>query len=136
MLDGKGNDRGGAMLATRSAEAVEDVRQLPPLPGTRDELLAEARALGADSDRHLFMRNRATRATVMNLNRDRLANARVVSFATHALTGGELKTYVEPALVLTPPREPTPDDNGLLVLADIMRLSTAALSTAARVSTG
>jgi CHAT domain-containing protein len=54
--------------------------------------------------------------------RDRLANARVVSFATHALTGGELKAYLESALVLTPPKEPAPDDNGLLVLADIMGL--------------
>jgi CHAT domain-containing protein/Tfp pilus assembly protein PilF len=121
-LQGKGRDRGGAMLATRGAEVVGDIRQLPRLPGTRDELLAEARALGANPDRDLFMQDRATRATVMNLNRDRLANARVVSFATHALTGGELKAYLEPALVLTPPKEPTPDDNGLLVLADIMQL--------------
>jgi CHAT domain-containing protein/Tfp pilus assembly protein PilF len=121
-LHGKGNERGGAMLVTRSAEAVDDIRQLPGLPGTRDELLAEAHALGANPDRDLFMQDRATRATVMNLNRDRLASARVVSFATHALTGGELKTYLEPALVLTPPSEPTPDDNGLLVLADIMGL--------------
>jgi len=121
-LHGKGKDRGGAMLATRGGEAIEDIRQLPRLPGTRDELLAEARALAARPDRDLFMQDRATRATVMSLDRDRLANARVVSFATHALTGGALKAFVEPALVLTPPTEPSPNDNGLLELADIMGL--------------
>lgn len=59
---------------------------------------------------------------MMGLNNDRFPRTRVVSFATHALTGGDLKGLLEPALVLTPPRESRPDDNGLLGLDDIASL--------------
>jgi CHAT domain-containing protein len=122
LLDGAAGARGGAMLATRGAEAVADIRKLPRLPGAHDELVSEARALGADPQTALFTEERATRSSVMSLNDGRLAHTRVIAFATHALIGGELQGLKEPALVLTPPRQPSEEDNGLLTIDDILRL--------------
>ena len=122
ILGGNGGARGGAMIAMRGADAVEDLRELPSLPGTRDELISEAKALGADETASLFMQDRATKPTVMSLNQTRLANTRVIAFATHALTGGELSGLTEPALVLTPPSNPSDQDDGLLRMQDILSL--------------
>jgi len=121
-LDGSGNTSGGSMIATRGAVAVDSIRLLPRLPRTRDELIAEANAMGADPLKTLFTQERATKATVMDLNDQRLGNARVLAFATHALIGGELEGLKEPALVLTPPEQPNEQDNGLLSIDDILRL--------------
>jgi tetratricopeptide (TPR) repeat protein len=44
LLSGKGEERGSSMVATRGAEAIDAVRNLPRLPGAREELLAEAKA--------------------------------------------------------------------------------------------
>jgi len=86
-------------------------------------LLAVAKALGADTHRALYLGVRATKPTVMNLNASgRLGKAQVVSFATHGLTGGEVKGLREPALVLTPPEKPSDEDSGLLGLEDILSL--------------
>jgi hypothetical protein len=122
VLDGSGDARGGAMLATRGANAIDDIRRLPRLPGTRDELMADAKALGADTNASLLLGERATKPEVMELNRGRLAGTRVVAFATHALIGGEIKGLIEPALVLTPPSQPSENDDGLLALDDVMSL--------------
>jgi CHAT domain-containing protein len=110
------------MIATRGGETVDDIRKLPSLPGTRNELLAEARALGADPRRAVFVEEFATRASVISLNRDRLRHAKVIAFATHALIGGQLEGLKEPALVLTPPPKPSDDDNGLFDLDDVLDL--------------
>ncbi len=84
--------------------------------------MADAKALGADPSRSLFLADRATKPQVMELNRDRLANTRVVAFATHALIGGELVGLKEPALVLTPPPQLTETNDGLLSLEDVLGL--------------
>ena len=122
ILGGTGRERGGAMLATRGGGLIDDIRKLPRLPGTRDELIADARALGADPSLALFTGERATKPEVMELNHERLARTRVVAFATHALIGGELTGLKEPALVLTPPSQPSENDDGLLALDDVMQL--------------
>jgi CHAT domain-containing protein len=122
VLDGSGDARGGAMLASRGAEAVADIRRLPQLPGTRDELMADAKALGADPSVSLFLQDHATKPQVMELNHERLSRTRVIAFATHALIGGELVGLKEPALVLTPPKQPSEADDGLLSLEDVLAL--------------
>ena len=122
VLGGKGDARGGAMLATRGADSIDEIRNLPRLPGTRDELIADAKALGAEPSSALFMGEHATKPEVMELNHERLAGTRVVAFATHALIGGEIKGLIEPALVLTPPSQPSESDDGLLTLDDVMSL--------------
>ena len=120
LLSGNGEVRGDSMVATRGAEAIDAVRNLPRLPGARDELLAEAKALDANPQESLFMEERATRPQVVALSTDRLRDAKVISFATHALVGGEIKGVREPALVLTPPSQPSVDDDGLLTMDDVM----------------
>ena len=124
VLGGRGRQRGGSMLAARGARiALGDLRALARLPGTRDELMAIARALGADPGQALSLGDRATETEVRVLNRSsRLGRARVVAFATHGLIGGELGGLSEPALVLTPPAVATEEDDGLLSLTDILEL--------------
>jgi CHAT domain-containing protein/tetratricopeptide (TPR) repeat protein len=120
LLSGKGEERGSSMVATRGAEAIDVVRNLPRLPGSREELMAEAKALDANPQESLFMEERATRPQVLALSKDRLRDAKVISFATHALIGGEMKGVMEPSLVLTPPSQPSTDDDGLLTMDDVM----------------
>jgi CHAT domain-containing protein len=55
----------------------------------------------------------------------RLGQARVLAFATHSLLGGDLTDLTQPALVLTPPATPSPDDDGLLSLEEILHLKLA-----------
>ena len=97
---------------------VESVRRLPRLPETADELRAEAAALGARED-SVRLQGRATVTAVKQAN---LANVRVLAFATHGLIAGEIAGLAEPALALTPPRTPSPDDRGLLTASDVSRL--------------
>jgi len=122
LLDGSGNQRGGSMVASTGTQAIDAIRALARLPGTRRELIAEARALGANAQNSLFMEERATKPWVMKLNRKRLRHARIIAFATHALITGEITGLKEPALVLTPPPKPTDQDNGLLATDDILKL--------------
>lgn len=123
-LRGSGRERGGTMLASRGVRvAVDEIRKLNRLPGTRDELLAMAKALGADPSKALYLGEKATKPVVFGLNNSgHLSRAQVISFATHGLIGGELKGLKEPALVLTPPDQPNEQDNGLLGLEDILSL--------------
>lgn len=91
---------------------------LVPLPETRSELTAVARALQA-SDSDLYFGARATKPMVMQMN---LASYRILAFATHGLLAGEFRGIAEPALVLTPPSTISPSDNGLLTASEIATL--------------
>lgn len=124
VLQGRGRVRGGEMLASRGVRVeIDEIRKLNRLPGTRDELLAMARALGAEPSKALYLGEKATKPVVFDLNNSGyLSRAQVISFATHGLIGGELKGLKEPALVLTPPEKPSEQDNGLLGLEDILSL--------------
>jgi CHAT domain-containing protein len=52
----------------------------------------------------------------------RLADYRVVAFATHGLVAGDIKGLAEPALALTVPDEPTEADDGLLTASEVATL--------------
>jgi len=93
-----------------------DYSKLPPLPDTRDEILALARALKADTAADVFLGDRATRLNVMSLD---LSKRRVVAFATHGLMAGEFPGVMEPSLALANPGDGT---HGLLTLQDILSL--------------
>jgi CHAT domain-containing protein len=128
VLEGTGGQRGGTMLAARGAAAsMNDLRKLDRLPGTREELLALAKAFGVEPQAAVYLGARATKPEVLRLDADgRLGKARVLAFATHGLVGGEVKGLRQPALVLTPPATPSEQDDGLLSLDDIVGLSLAA----------
>jgi CHAT domain-containing protein/Tfp pilus assembly protein PilF len=91
------------------------VRQLPPLPETADELRRVAKDLGA-SDSDLYLGARASEPVLRQAKLDRY---RIIEFATHGLMSGDLPGLAEPALVLTPPVQGGPDDDGLLTSSKI-----------------
>lgn len=105
------------------AAGVLRYEQLPRLPETRDEVRAIAAALRAEPERDLIVDTQATRQSVLEASRSgRLARKRVVVFATHGLTAGELPGLEQPALALAASpgdREPLA---ALLGLDDILGL--------------
>ena len=105
---------------------VAAVRGLAPLPETSQELCTVGRLLGGKDDAVLLGQN-ATETAVKQMSADgRLARARVVHFATHGLIAGDLKDLAQPALVLTPPPDGSPQtleqDDGLLTAAEVAEL--------------
>ena len=119
LLQGHGEQDVTLSTLFRGATAdVEKVRDLPPLPETADELRAIAKLLGA-SDGDLLLGARASEPVLRQMPLD---HYRVIDFATHGLTSGELRGLAEPALVLTPPAEATGDNDGLLTASKIATL--------------
>jgi CHAT domain-containing protein len=97
---------------------VEKVRELRPLPDTARELRAIARVMGAADD-DLLLRQRACEPMVRQAALDQY---KAIGFATHGLVSGELEGLAEAALVLTPPDEATPENDGLLTASKIATL--------------
>lgn len=124
VLQGTGTLRGGKMLATRSMRvAVDSLRKLDNLPGTRQELLTVAALLHANTETSVYLGERATEPEVRRLNLSgRLGRAKVISFATHGLLAGEIQGITQPALVLTPPDVVTAENDGLLSMEDVLQL--------------
>lgn len=109
--------RGGSLDAyiLRGAAKLENLSDLPALPGAERELNALSTAFDFD-DVTLLIGAAATKTAVRSLD---YQNTAVLAFATHGLVAGELDSTSEPALVLTP------DDNGnegLLTMSDVMKL--------------
>ena len=101
---------------------LASVRAQVPLPETADELCAVARDLGVP-DGDIWLGARATEREVRRLsNSGELAAYRIVHFATHGALAGELKAGAEPGLILTPPGEATPEDDGFLSASEIAAL--------------
>ena len=95
------------------------VRALTPLPETADELREIGATLGASADA-INLREAATEARVKSAA---LKEYRVIQFATHGLVAGDLSGLAEPALVLTPPDNPSEDNDGLLTASEIAALN-------------
>ncbi len=120
VLSGVGESRGGGARLFRGALAdVNEVRQLPALPDSADELMRIANALHAPGDALLL----GPGASETKIKAAALDRYRVVAFATHALLAGELGDNLEPALVLSPPQMATAGDDGLLTASEIAALS-------------
>jgi CHAT domain-containing protein len=97
---------------------VRAVRELTPLPDTAEELRAIGKLLGATPEAI----NLREAASETRLKSAPLTRYRVIQFATHGLIAGDLSGLAEPALVLTPPTDPTPADDGLLTASEIAAL--------------
>lgn len=124
-LDGAGGIARGAVtepLARGGRVDVDAVRRLSPLPATEGELAGLATALAAPPD-SVVVGAAATETAVKHAD---LSHTRIVAFATHGLIAGELGGLAEPALVLTPPRVATPQDDGLLTASEAARLHLSA----------
>jgi CHAT domain-containing protein len=97
--------------------SAADYAQLPPLPETRDEVLAIASVLGADPVRDVYLGSQASRKTVLALD---LSTRRVLEFATHGLKPGDLAGLSRPALAMAATADA--DESPLLILDDVMTL--------------
>ena len=115
-IDSADNTSTAAQVA---AAAVVEVPELAALPDTRDEIMAIATALSADTAKDTFFGAQATPQSVMSAN---LKSRRIVAFATHGLVAGDLPGLDQPALALSP----TPGKDiysGLLKLDEVLKLS-------------
>jgi CHAT domain-containing protein/tetratricopeptide (TPR) repeat protein len=105
---------------------VDAVRNQAPLPETVDELCAVARSVGSPRTA-VHLGGQASETAVKALSAaGTLADARVVHFATHGLLASETNrigaSRAEPALILTPPDNPTEADDGLLTASEVAQL--------------
>lgn len=103
--------------ASYDAERGFEYRSIPPLPDTRDELIAIAKALGADPERDLYLGARATRRAVLTTD---IASRRVVAFATHGLIPGDIPGLSKPALAMAATGQN--GESPLLTLDDVLSL--------------
>ncbi len=100
----------------------KDLRALPSLPGSQAELEAMREAFVGEEALLLT----GADATEPKVRAAGLGAYRVLAFSTHGLVGGQMAALPEPALVLTPPEIPSPDDDGLLTASEIAGLELAA----------
>jgi CHAT domain-containing protein/uncharacterized protein len=89
------------------------------LPETEVELRTIGTALGFVDESDLLL---GSLAREPELRGRKLSDYRVVAFATHGLLAGDFEGVDEPALVLTLPEKPTPDDDGLLTASEVTAL--------------
>ena len=109
-------------LRSNQATAWLPYSELPPLPETRDELIAIATALGADLQRDVLLGRDATRQRVMTSD---LSTSRILAFATHGLMAGDFPGVNQPALALSAPAGKDADKEpleALLTLEDVLQL--------------
>ena len=71
----------------------------------------------AASDIHL-----GSEASETTLKHARLADYRIVYFATHGLVAGDVKGLAEPSLALSIPAQPSDIDDGLLTASEVAQL--------------
>jgi CHAT domain-containing protein/Tfp pilus assembly protein PilF len=111
-----------AAVMRGSDTRMDDLRRaLPPLPDTADEVRAVARALGTPTQVKL-----AEDATERAVKNARLADYRILHFATHGLEAGQTGRFIEraePALALTLPQKPSELDDGLLTASEVAALN-------------
>jgi len=110
-------------MATRQGRPeLAHLRVQSPLHDTADELCAVAKDLKLAAGDIVLGAN-ATETTIKRLNGEgRLAQYRVVHFATHGTLAGEISGTSEPGLILTPPKEQTETDDGFLSASEAAAL--------------
>jgi CHAT domain-containing protein/tetratricopeptide (TPR) repeat protein len=119
--------RGGRVRALKAdgghVADIARIRIQQPLPETAQELCDVAQKLGVDPASHLYLGARATEAEVRRLSdAGKLAQYRIVHFATHGFVAGQLSAASEPGLILTPPKAASESDDGYLSASEIASL--------------
>ncbi len=103
--------------------AASGISRLPPLPDTALELREIAAILNAQSDDLLL----GIDASETNVKERKLDEYRVIMFATHGLSPGDLDGLTQPALALSNPEITGEKDvDGLLTLDEVLGLKLAA----------
>jgi CHAT domain-containing protein len=104
------------------AADIEQLRRQIPLPETALELCAVANSF-APVRGDVYLGNDATETNIKSLSdAGRLAQYRVLHFATHGALSGQVHGSIEPGLILTPPASATPVDDGYLSSSEISGL--------------
>jgi CHAT domain-containing protein len=120
---GQAGDVRGVVAAAKDCRTekpidIAEIRGLPRLPETANELRGIAAALKASPDSVVL----GPEATKAGLRSRDLAQYRVIAFATHGLLANELDCQNEPALALSLPAQATKGDDGLLQASEIVGL--------------
>jgi CHAT domain-containing protein len=98
------------------------LKAAPPLPETADELCAVAQGLQAGPD-DIYLGARATERELKSLSETgKLAQYRILHFATHGALAGQVEGSAEPGLILTPPETPSDEDDGYLTASELAGL--------------
>ncbi len=98
---------------------ASDLRQLPRLPDTAEEIKEIAAILKAGAS-DVFLGKEASESNVKRID---LANRRIIVFATHGLVPGDLNGLTQPALALSNPEVTGEKDaDGLLTMEEILGL--------------
>ncbi|MGQ0622818.1 MAG: tetratricopeptide repeat protein [Panacagrimonas sp.] len=97
---------------------VEAIRKQSRLPETAQEIEAMAQSLKSGPD-SIWLRGDATETRVKHLD---LTQYRTIAFATHGVMAGEFQGFGEPGLILTPPAQGTPEDDGYLAAGEVAQL--------------
>lgn len=119
------NTNSQKLAALRSVNLNNDNRSIniqdfySPLKGSREEVIFAAKIFGEDNSKVWLKEN----ATETNIKQTDLRNYNIIHFATHAEVSGAMKGLNEPFLVLSPPKEKSLKDNGLLMMNEIMQLN-------------
>jgi CHAT domain-containing protein/Tfp pilus assembly protein PilF len=101
---------------------IEQLRRQMPLPETSLELCAVANGF-APVKGEVYLGNQATEANIKALSDSgRLAQYRILHFATHGALAGQVHGTIEPGLILTPPATATRADDGYLSSSEISGL--------------
>lgn len=104
------------------AERARSVAQMPSLPATRLELQSVSQRFSRDTAALLL----GPDATEAKLKAEQLGRFGVIHFATHAVVAGELSGIAEPGIAMTPPAQPSGDNDGLLTATEIGALNLSA----------
>jgi len=101
---------------------IEQLRRQMPLPETALELCSVANSF-APVKGDVYLGDQASEANIKALSESgRLAQYRILHFATHGALSGQVHGAIEPGLILTPPAAATPADDGYLSSSEISQL--------------
>jgi CHAT domain-containing protein len=95
------------------------IKVLPRLPETAEEIRSMALAMNADPHRDVFTGAQANEQQVKTMD---LSRYKVIAFATHGLAPGDLDGLLQPALALSSPKVARIDGDGLLAMEEIFGL--------------
>ncbi len=107
-----------AAVETRQIDSA-DLSRLPRLPDTADELKSIALSLHVDPAKALHLGKDANERVVKETD---LSRFRIIAFATHGLTPGDLNGLTQPALALSAPSVANVDGDGLLTMEEVLAL--------------